>query len=60
MNHRGTENTEEYNISSYNINNANKGDNSLDISGKDCRDVPWNVSTEVSCHAYLIFGEFNQ
>jgi len=29
----------------------------IDISGKDCRDVPWNVSTGVSCHAYLIFGD---
>jgi hypothetical protein len=30
---------------------------SIDISGKDFRDVPWNVSTGVSCHAYLIFGD---
>ena len=36
------------------LNSAGKG-SLLDISGKDCRDVPWNVSTGVSCHAYLIF-----
>jgi hypothetical protein len=29
----------------------------IDISGKDCRDVPWNVSTRVSGHAYFIFGD---
>ncbi len=28
----------------------------LDISGNECRDVPWNVSTRVSYHAYLIFS----
>ena len=38
------------------LNSAGKG-SLLDISGKDCRDVPWNVSTGVSCHAYLIFGD---
>jgi len=35
----------------------------IDLSGKDCRDVPWNVSTKnvstkVVGHAYLIFGAF--
>jgi len=29
----------------------------LDFSGKDCRDVPWNVSTRVSNDAHLIFGD---
>ncbi|MFM6582085.1 MAG: HNH endonuclease, partial [Dolichospermum sp.] len=29
----------------------------LDISGKDCRDVPWNVSTGVLGHAYLVSGD---
>ena len=27
----------------------------LDISRKDCRDVPWNVSTRVRGNAHLIF-----
>jgi hypothetical protein len=29
----------------------------IDISEKECRDVPWNVSTGVSGHAYLISGD---
>jgi hypothetical protein len=27
----------------------------IDISRKECRDVPWNVYTRVVSHAYLIF-----
>ena len=29
----------------------------IDISEKDCRYVPWNVSTRVSGHAHLILGD---
>jgi hypothetical protein len=29
----------------------------LDISKKECRDVPWNASTRVLGYAYLISGD---
>jgi hypothetical protein len=29
----------------------------LDISRKECRDVPWNVSTRVLGYVYLISGD---
>ena len=37
--------------------NAPEETKSIHISGKEGTDVPWNVSTKVSNHLHLIFGD---